>query len=490
LYVHVTPPLELGLPFLAGSMRIGYFDWVSLPHLFPTSFPGVKTSRDEFLVEIDRSALERRIADYFNPHVSNEDIRDRYPQVMTPSDRFDPITTRAVLLKRGPKLENFVRYSYRPFDLRWLYWEPETKLLDEKRSDYRHHAIAGNVFIEAREKEPKDAFNRGTLVSGLADNFGNGLSTFFPRALNNGKGFLGPMNLPKPVADFAAHIGAKPDEVFGHVISIIHAPAYRVENLGALRMDWPRIPIPRDPERLKLSADLGETLRLLIDPEASAPGVSTGLLRVGLQVMGLPTKRRGAALASSDLELTAGWGSTQKVGGGTIVMPGRGFTRTRDYTNAERAAFQAEAQTLGMSLEELFSLIGHRTLDVYLNPDAWWANVPEKVWEYTLGGHQIIKKWLSYRESSVLRRALSPDEAKYVSEMVRRIAAVLTTGPMLDVNYRICADDAQTYEQLGLSREASRERRDAKIVKRGISKKLTPAMQPAKKRKLQKAANR
>ena len=25
---------------------------------------------------------------------------------------------------------------YRPFDTRWLYWEPETKLLDEKRSEY------------------------------------------------------------------------------------------------------------------------------------------------------------------------------------------------------------------------------------------------------------------------------------------------------------------------------------------------------------------
>jgi hypothetical protein len=30
---------------------------------------------------------------------------------------------------------------------------------------------------------------------------------------------------------------------------------------------------------------------------------------------------------------------------------------------------------------------------------------------YTLGGYQVIKKWLSYRERAVLRRALKPDEA-------------------------------------------------------------------------------
>jgi Type ISP C-terminal specificity domain len=57
------------------------------------------------------------------------------------------------------------------------------------------------------------------------------------------------------------------------------------------------------------------------------------------------------------------------------------------------------------------------TLDVYLNTDAWWSNVPEKVWAYALGGYQVIKKWLSYREQSVLGRALTPDEVAYVAEM-------------------------------------------------------------------------
>jgi hypothetical protein len=61
--------------------------------------------------------------------------------------------------------------------------------------------------------------------------------------------------------------------------------------------------------------------------------------------------------------------------------------------------------------------------------------VPEKVWVYTLGNYQVVKKWLSYREQSVLGRALTPDEVAYVSEMVRRIAAILLMGPALDANY-------------------------------------------------------
>ncbi len=69
------------------------------------------------------------------------------------------------------------------------------------------------------------------------------------------------------------------------------------------------------------------------------------------------------------------------------------------------------------------------------NAAAWWTDVPTKVWDYTLGGYQVIKKWLSYREQSVLGRALKPDEVAYVSEMIRRIAAILLMGPALDANY-------------------------------------------------------
>ena len=63
-------------------------------------------------------------------------------------------------------------------------------------------------------------------------------------------------------------------------------------------------------------------------------------------------------------------------------------------------------------------------------------NVPRKVWEYTLGGYQVLKKWLSYREQALLGRSLSVDEVAYFSQTVRRIAALLLLGPQLDANYQ------------------------------------------------------
>ena len=55
----------------------------------------------------------------------------------------------------------------------------------------------------------------------------------------------------------------------------------------------------------------------------------------------------------------------------------------------------------------------------------------------TIGGYQVIKKWLSYREHSVLGRALTLDElSKEIPGMVRRIAALLLLAPALNANYR------------------------------------------------------
>jgi len=52
-----------------------------------------------------------------------------------------------------------------------------------------------------------------------------------------------------------------------------------------------------------------------------------------------------------------------------------------------------------------------------------------------------MKKWLSYRERALLRRDLKPDEARYVTEMARRIAALVLLEPALDENYeRVKAD--------------------------------------------------
>ena len=157
LYSSVAPLLSLGLPFADLAVSDGWQDWPALPDLFPTSFPGVKTSRDRFLVDVDVDRLKRRVADYFNTDLSHEDIIRRYPGVMKSTARFNARAVRDALLKRGDLAEDgFVRYTYRPFDNRWLYWDADTKLLDEKRTDYKSHVFEGNLWLVSQQKPRRD----------------------------------------------------------------------------------------------------------------------------------------------------------------------------------------------------------------------------------------------------------------------------------------------------------------------------------------------
>jgi hypothetical protein len=79
-------------------------------------------------------------------------------------------------------------------------------------------------------------------------------------------------------------------------------------------------------------------------------------------------------------------------------------------------------------------------LDVMLNDAAIWRSVPTNVWEYRVGGYQVIKKWLSYREEAMLGRVLTKDEAREVTGIVRRLTAIVLMTDELNANYSVIRD--------------------------------------------------
>ena len=330
------------------------------------------------------------------------------------------------LNRGGPDETGFVRFAYRPFDNRWLYWEKDTKLLDEKRVGYNPHVFEGNLWIEAREREAKEGYSRGTVVRHLADNLGNGLSSYFPAWLrndgigDNGDGQRRP-NLSATAERYLSRLGLGVEDLFHHILATLHRPSYREANAGALRMEWPRIPLPGWPdgdvrdvvEALSESAARGRELAMLLDPDTPVPGVTQGPLRPETAAIAVPATITAHNMALNDFAVTAGWGHYGK---DDAVMPGQGHAVERTYTLEECTA-------LGNGL----SALGETTFDVYLNATAFWRNIPAAVWNYKLGGYQVLKKWLSYRERAILGRPLRLEEVQQFIDTARRIA-VLTVA--------------------------------------------------------------
>ena len=388
LYDEFAPNLPLGLPFVRTAVSAEWFSWPALPELFPVSFPGVKTSRDGFLVDIDLDRLKARIGDYFDPALSHEEIARRYPAAMRSTARFDARAVRDALLARGgPNPDGFMRHAYRPFDNRWLYWEADGGLIDRPRRDYRPHVFEGNLWLSANKNETQQDFSHGTVIRHLSNwKYGYWGCHFFPLWLrDHGEGRNRRPNLSGIALQYLKFTGAAADDLFHHVLATLHDPAYREANAGALRMEWPRVPLPGWPDgdakdamaALAESAARGRELARLLDPEAPVPGVTQAPLRPDLAAIAVPSTVDGRNMAGDDFALTAGWG---RLGASGTVIPGQGRIVERAPTQEERTANPA---------------LGETTLDVYLNDRAFWRNVPTDVWNYKLGGYQMLKKWLS-----------------------------------------------------------------------------------------------
>ena len=201
-------------------------------------------------------------------------------------------------------------------------------------------------------------------------------------------------------------------------------------------MEWPRIPLPgwphpgnagilpaseqcsASPDRetieatkaLARSAARGRQLATLLDPDTPVPGVTAGELPPEFAAIAVPTTMDGHNMIGDSFALSVGWGH---YGTGSAVMPGQGRIVERAVTLDERGTMR---DTLAL---------GDTTFDVHLNDRAFWRNVPAAVWNYRLGGYQVLKKWLSYRERDVLGRQLRPEEVRHFTDTARRIAAIL-----------------------------------------------------------------
>ena len=228
-------------------------------------------------------------------------------------------------------------------------------------------------------------------------------------------------NLSTAAARYLDRLGADVEDFFHHVLATLHDPAYREANAGALQMEWPRIPLPGWLEgdadgaatTLARSAAQGRALARLLDPDTPVSGVTQGTLHPQIAAIAVPATVDGRNMAGDDFALTAGWGH---IGQGDAVMPGQGRVVERAYAPDERAA-----------LDDTSTILGKTTFDIHLNRRTWWCNVPATVWRYKLGGYQVLKKWLSYRERDILARPLRPEEVQHFTDTARRIAAILMT---------------------------------------------------------------
>ena len=422
------------------KVREDYLQWPTLADFFQLGgLNGMMEKRKGALFGYDTSSLEKRMQDYFNPDIKWAEYQAMGGGLANDAAAFDAEAARKKALAVGFNADNIVPYAIRPFDSGFCYYTKTRPIWNAPRPDFAVQANPGNIFLVSRNGFSGDGkgaqmfFTKGLGDDGLL----SGHAMFFPIHLWSGE--MGEQkssrNLSELGAGYLSGLGYSDldsglEDLFYHSLATGYSGEYRLENADGLRIDWPRIPLPGSRSVLESSAALGRRVARFLDSDSRMAGVDSGEVSPVYAGVGI---LRPDSSGRANLRVEASWGYRDGQG---KVFPGSGMLgEVREWTAEESRGWgAAEREALGGAL------------DVYLNgklgDGTHWSGVPESAWNFHIGGYQAAKKWLSYRQASVLGRDLRDEEAEHFMGMIRRLSGLVLLGKELDENYRAARDSA------------------------------------------------
>jgi hypothetical protein len=407
-----------------------YSAWSSLPELAQREPQnGLMEKRGGALIDHDRAALERRMRAYFDHTREFREVVHEIGGLAEDRAGFSALKARTEGLSERFRPKALRQYWLRAFEVPWAYTIERPALWNRARPQLQHMLPDAAGFVVTRPAAVADPEGWPVCWTPLlGDNDALRGHAYYLPVIENLSGAPRP-NLSPAATRWLGRIGLPfdPDaarQVWHHALAITYSPAWLTENAEAIRQGWPRIPLPNAAHLLVASAALGEQVAALLDPDIPVPGVTSGAVRPEFASIAVPST---VPAAKRDWRLTS-WGTrVTRKNDVEVIQPGRGRVDPRPYTHAE-AATAAQA-----------ALLGATTRDVWMNGASFWRNIPEAVWETHIGGYQVLKKWLSYRDHSILGRPLTEAEVQHVQDTARRLAALRLMGPDLDASFRACA---------------------------------------------------
>jgi hypothetical protein len=446
VYETVKPSQENRWRLGPKTFEGGFEAWPALDELFAVKLQAVFSGRGltGSWIDVDRKALRDRIEDYFQAS-SFTRVAQRYPELAIERPRYPAEEVWKDLKGNYPfSTKKLVPFLTFPFDQRWVYYEPDRKVLDERSPRYWANR-ADNEFLLTVPEPRKVSETRPIFATTLANlHVHERGSVVFPRETRSDD-LLADRDANIPEATWRVlrdHFGLKGERrddaaralvgrLFRVAFAILHAPSYQAEHKSALSADWAHLPIPKDAKLFDRLVTAGEQVTRLLDAGRDAGDVIQSIVGADrVRVLGPLRRTDGKQVRPDDLKITVTyWGG------------GKGRWRPR--------AFMAEE----LPATDYGDAWGERTGDLFLNDDAYYANIPELVWNYQLGGYPVLKKWLGYRQADRREdKPLTDDERRWFREIIERIAALLALGPSLDALYQDAAANAFTAEELQISR--------------------------------------
>lgn len=163
--------------------------------------------------------------------------------------------------------EKVYKYSYRPFDIGYIYYD--ASLLGRAREKTIYHLKNENIgliLVAQPQAANLNYFDCAYITNCLTDTnmFRRGGPLVFPLYLYPQVG-VKVANLNNTILEQIEKIVGKitPEEILDYIYAVLHSPSYREKYKEFLKIDFPRVPYPKDKKTFKELVKLGTKLRLI-----------------------------------------------------------------------------------------------------------------------------------------------------------------------------------------------------------------------------------
>ena len=335
-----------------------------LNDIFPLNNSGVKTHRDAFVYDMNKSKLINRIASFRDTELDDNYFKETYS--LKEGSNWNINKARTALRKDLNWQSRFFECLYRPFDIRYIFFSGD--LIDRTRQplmDQMTQPESNIALLAMRQVATGENYTHFGVSKWIIDNrifFSNrGIVNLFPLYIQNNNS---EKKEPKPnisddfiktiqknlkitflnsgYGDFKTNIG--PNDIFNYIFAIFHSKYYRTRYEKNLRDDFPRIPITNN-------INLFEQLSLI------------GKRLVSLNIFEyLPIRNNSVANFPVD---------------GANIIDTIKFIKTDDSSNI---------------------------LKIYINNFQYFDGIPDKICDIHVGGYRVCYKWLNDRLGTELTK--------------------------------------------------------------------------------------
>lgn len=335
------------------SLQQEYEQGFKIDELMKVNVSGIKTQRDDasvFLSEKEMLAMRNDFltlsVDELKSKYGFKDVRDWQVQAAKEDIQKNPILAD--------------KLCYRPFDIRPMLYTGKTKgIQGYPRYDKMRHLLYGYY------RDTEGIVNIGLLVprqcendwhyvfisnnicdinyTGTAGKLGAG--NVFPLYLYPEEGSIDTSRRPNLDEKIWAQINTTvgkdttPEDIFDYIYGVLHSPAYRAKYKEFLKVDFPRIPYPKDQAEFEHFRSFGNRLR--------------------------------------ELHLM------HNVPESPVTFPNAG-------------SMQVDALRWEWNKDDGYSG------NVYINETQCFEGVPAEAWDFYIGGYQPAQKWLKDRKGRTL----------------------------------------------------------------------------------------